>query len=622
MDWVNTMKKKLLSILLLIGLACGSFIGCEAGEIESVRDSSFSGGGQSSGGGCAETHTDKNNDGACDVCRQSVTVTFDFFGLNDLHGKFDDTAAQSGVDELSTFVKQTRQNNENTVLLSSGDMWQGSPESNITKGVIMTEWMNEMDFSSMTMGNHEYDWGVEYIQENEDIAEFPFLGINIFNSVTHERVSYCQPSTVVEKSGVQIGIIGAIGDCLSSISGDVGGGMYFKTGQELTALVKDEAIRLRESGVDYIIYSAHADYAEYDASLSDGYVDLVFEGHSHQTYAKQDRYGVYHLQNGGDNSGISHASVTINYANDTSVVHTAKVVYPNEYESLEGDPVVDTLMNKYAEQIAIASRVLGQNGRARNGAEILTTCAQLYYEAGVEKWGTQYDVVVGGGFMSVRAPYTLYAGTVIYGDLMNLLPFDNQLVLCSISGANLKKNFLETTNSRYYVYRGAYYETIKNDIRDTATYYVVTDTYSSTYAPNNLTEIERYDENTFARDLYASYIEEGNLALDLSKVTVTSVEDIFALGATLAPNVTTTESYFVRGEIISFTGDLKYGNMTIRDENGDELYIYGTYDANGNRYGAMSNPPQVGDTVLLEGGIQNYQGTKVEIVDAIIWSVE
>ena len=91
----------------------------------------------------------------------------------------------------------------------------------------MDDWMSEMDFVGMTLGNHEYDWGEEYIQQNLALAEFPFLAINIYDSDTNNLVEYCQPSVMVEKNGIQIGIIGAIGNYYSSISGEQSGGFYF-----------------------------------------------------------------------------------------------------------------------------------------------------------------------------------------------------------------------------------------------------------------------------------------------------------------------------------------------------------------------------------------------------------
>ena len=581
-----------------------------------------------------DEHTDENNDERCDDCGISVVETVDIFNINDLHGKFADSDSQPGVDELSTYLKEAKATNENTIFLSSGDMWQGSSESNFTKGLIVTEWMSEMGFSSMALGNHEYDWGEEYIENNAAIANFPFLALNIYDSATNQLVDYCQSSILIEKGEVNIGIIGAIGDCYSSISGDKVQDIYFKTGNALTNLVKTEAESLRAQGADLIIYTLHAGYGEstsgsisdsslksyYDIALSD-YVDIVFEGHTHQRYVLKDSKGVYHMQDGGDNDGISHAQIKVNFANESATVENAEFVSTSVYSGMASDPIVSDLLAKYNDEIVKAGRVLGNNDKVRNSNEILSKVAELYYEAGMERWGDDYDIVLGGGFMSARSPYNIYAGEVIYGDLMSVLPFDNQLVLCEISGEKLRTQFFETTNSRYYISYGDYGTTVKNNVNANATYYVVTDTYSSQYAPNGMTEIARYDETTFARDLLAKFIEEGGWGAPAGPITLTSIPDALAIGQGLANNAETAVAYYIRGEIISINGSF-YGNMTIQDEMGNTLYIYGTWDKTGStRYGNMSNPPQVGDTVVLVGAIKNYNGT-IEMIDGRFYSVE
>ena len=154
--------------------------------------------------GCA--HVDEHNDGRCDLCNEIVIVAVDLYSINDLHGKVADGDTHPGVDELTTYLERERELNDHVVLLSDGDMWQGSAESNLTKGLLVTDWMNEMDFASMTLGNHEYDWGEEPILTNDVQAEFPFLAINIYDRETNTQVDYCQSSIVVERGGVQIGI--------------------------------------------------------------------------------------------------------------------------------------------------------------------------------------------------------------------------------------------------------------------------------------------------------------------------------------------------------------------------------------------------------------------------------
>jgi 2',3'-cyclic-nucleotide 2'-phosphodiesterase (5'-nucleotidase family) len=334
----------------------------------------------------------------------------------------------------------------------------------------------------------------------------------------------------VDKEGVQIGIIGAIGDCYSSIAVDKCDEVYFKTGSQLTSLVKAEANRLRQQGADFIVYLIHDGYDKsnygslasatssqlssyYDVSLSDGFVDLVFEGHTHQGYLLKDEHGVYHLQNRGDNKGgVSHAAVSINAVTGTAQVQKAELVNNSQYQNLPDDPLIDQLLKKYESEIAPANKVLGTNSRVRNSTELCQIMANLYYQLGENTWGNEYKIVLGGGFLNTRSPYKLFAGDVTYADLQSVFPFDNQLVLCSISGTNLKSKFINTSNDSYYIAYGSYGNSIKNNIQNNATYYVVVDTYTADYAPNRLTVVKRFDETTFGRDLMADYIAAGGLS--------------------------------------------------------------------------------------------------------------
>lgn len=484
-------------------------------------------GGSTSKNNATCSHRDANNDEVCDVCHSSVVVLFDFYAINDLHGKLADTDSNIGVDELTTYLKAAQKTDDNAILLSTGDMWQGSSESNMTKGKILVDWMNELGFAAMSLGNHEFDWGEEYIAENAKLAEFPFLAINIYDRTTNALVDFCKASVMVEGDGIQVGIIGAIGDCYSSIAVDKCDEVYFKTGSELTGLVKKEAERLRAQGADVIVYLLHDGYGQsssgnltssqmssyYDTSLSNGYVDLVFEGHTHQGYRILDEHGVVHLQNRGDNKGgISHAEIAVNAITGATDVRVAELVSTYVYQDLDDDPIVERLLETYKELIDPANRVLGYNNRYRNSSELMQLIARLYYEVGEKTWGDKYDIVLGGGFMSARSPYNLYTGEVTYANLQSIFPFDNQLTLCSIKGRYLRSKFLETSNDRYYIHCGDYGESIRNNIDPNATYYLITDSYSAYYKANQLTVIAEYDPTVFARDLLAEYIEQGGLA--------------------------------------------------------------------------------------------------------------
>jgi len=474
------------------------------------------------------THADTDDNGICDRCSVSVIVTVDFYAINDLHGKIVDGDNHPGVDELTTYLKAAHIADEHVVLLSTGDMWQGSSESNLTSGLLTTEWMNDLDFAAMALGNHEFDWGEGPIETNHALAEFPFLAINVYEHATNKLAPYCQGSVMIETGNVQIGIIGAIGDCYSSISSDKTQDVYFLVGDQLTELVKAESQNLRQQGADFIVYLLHDGLGKsysalskvqssqlasyYDTELSDGYVDLVFEGHTHQSYLISDVYGVYHLQNKGENrGGISHAEVLINSITGTVNVHKAGLIGSDVYHDFADDPIIEDLLDKYDEQIAPSREILGSNSYKRSSNQLKQLVADLYYQTGIAQWGDAYDIALGGGYMSVRSPYDLNAGQVTYGQLQMLLPFDNSIVLCSIKGSDLKNKFFESNNSNYFIAYGQYGTELKNNIDPNATYYIVTDTYTSQYAPNRLTEVARLDDITFARDLVAQYIRDGGL---------------------------------------------------------------------------------------------------------------
>ena len=596
------------------------------------------------------THTDGDDNGYCDECGTEIIIIVDLYAINDLHGKFCDTDGQPGVDELATYLKRARENDDYSIFLSSGDMWQGSAESNLTSGVIMTEWMNALGFASMTLGNHEFDWGEDFIRDNLKSADFPFLAINVYNKDTNERADYCTPSVTVDLGVIQVGIIGAIGDCYSSISSDMVEDVYFKTGTELASLVKSESEKLKSEGADLIVYSLHDGYSRSNSEATDvnasslasyyqsslaPYVDVIFEGHSHKSYILRDSYGDYHLQGGGENRGISHVEIAVSHNGETEV-RLAEIVSSYDYRDLEDDDETEALEDKYADVIDMAYKPLGNVNRTYGSGELSSLMAELYLEAALERWGDEYNIVLGGGYINTRSPYDLERGTRCYADALSLFPFNNRLVLCSVKGDKLTQKFLN--NSSYYVHLSEYGESIRGSVNSSSTYYIIVDTYTQLYRQNGLTPIEYYDDSTYARDLLAAAIEEGRLGSPIGdgtdtdtdggggthgNYTPTEISELLTVGASLKANEASTDCYYVKGKIID-TPNSKYGNLTLEDDKGNRIYVYGLYDEAGNRYDKMSNKPSLGDEITVYAPLYYYVNandpseSKLELKDAVL----
>ncbi len=629
------MKKiiSMLVVILLLAASAMSLVAC-TGTNPGITDNTGGGtGGNGAGDNGTCSHRDDDNNGSCDDCSASVIVIFNLFGINDLHGKLSDSDSQPGVDEMTTYLMNARAENPNTVIFSSGDMWQGTAESGLTYGKIMTEWMNYLDFEFMTIGNHEFDWGGEHISENLELAEFPFLAINIYDSETNEQADFCQSSVIVDLGEVQIGFIGAIGDCYSSISSDMSAGYYFKTGNQLTQLIKNESDALRTQGADFIVLSLHSDSEDYDSSLSSGgYIDIVFEGHTHQRYVEKDSWGIYHLQGGGDNrNGLSCAVVSYNFVSGSHTVTAAKTVYHSEMASSEPSDIVDELWNEYSEQTSKVNQILGNNREYLDANSLRVLISELYASLATTEW-SEYDVVLGGGYLSCRSPGYLSSGSVTYGDLYMLFPFNNRLALCSLSGQTLLNRYVNNTS--YFMTYTEYGLSVKDNIDPDATYYIIADSYNYNYAPNRLTVVEYYDEGVYARDLMAEYIKEGGLgdntqgggAEALVPDRYYTFAELTEYGKTLSDNADTgDDKYYSSGTVVEIQ-NMTYGNMLLSDGEGNTFFVFGLYSEDGaTRFDAMENPPRVGDTVTLYGKIKkyvSYQGTvTVEFVSARLISV-
>ena len=631
----ENIMKKWLSILALSAVftlaGCGGSAGASSPDDPSSNQQSSSL--DSSEIDPNHTHANQNGDAFCDGCGAAILTTLDVFSINDLHGKFADTDQNCGVDEMTTFLRNQQQTNPNTVLLSAGDMWQGSPESNLTYGNIITDWMNDLGFAAMTLGNHEYDWGEEYISQNADLADFPILGINVFDPDTNEREEYAAPSVLIERSGVKIGIIGAIGDCMSSIAPDKTTDVYFKTDEQLTELVKAESTSLRAQGADVIIYSLHDSSSSggsyYDEELSNGYVDLVFEGHSHSEVHRKDKYGVWHLQAGGDNgTGLSHAEIKIDIISGAINVAKTQIFTHSTYLHLSDDPIVNELMEKYADQISKMNEVLGMNDSYRNSDALASYAAEAMFNVGYAHWNSDArytgKIVLGGGFLNVRSPYKLEAGKVTYGDIYPLFPFDNLLVLCKVDGSRLNRQFINSSN--YVCFYGEDGQQIKNNVQSNETYYVIVDTYCANYNFQGmgwLEIVEYYEDNFYTRDALAQFIKDGGMSA-MSADKTSTIPELLDIGAQLPENAETTQKYRTVGKIVEIES-ATYGNAYIEDEDGNRIYVYGMYDLDGKRYGAMTNQPKAGDVITVEGVIKNFvnsYGQKIEFVNATVLEIQ
>jgi 5'-nucleotidase len=131
---------------------------------------------------------------------------------NDVHSRIEPfssgrTVGLGGAARRSALIKQIRSVEKHVVLLDAGDIFQGTPYFNFFKGELEFKLMNEMGYDAATIGNHDFDAGMEALKKQLVGAKFPMLNAN-YTLTDTPLEGYTKPYHIIQKGDVKIGILG------------------------------------------------------------------------------------------------------------------------------------------------------------------------------------------------------------------------------------------------------------------------------------------------------------------------------------------------------------------------------------------------------------------------------
>ncbi|UYZ63243.1 bifunctional metallophosphatase/5'-nucleotidase [Hymenobacter weizhouensis] len=216
---------------------------------------------------------------------------------NDMHSRiepFPGNAAQwaglGGMARRAALVEQVRRQEANVLLLDSGDIWQGTPYFNFFQGELEFKLMTQMGYDASTLGNHDFDNGLEGLQKQLPHAGFPFLIAN-YDFTGTLLAGRFQPYQVFEKQGLRIGVFG-LGIELAGLVADKNFGAT--TYLDPVATAKEIVAKLRgPERCDLVVCLSHLGYKYESAKIDDrklaaqvGGIDLILGGHTH-TFLEQ-----------------------------------------------------------------------------------------------------------------------------------------------------------------------------------------------------------------------------------------------------------------------------------------------------------------------------------------------
>jgi 5'-nucleotidase len=212
---------------------------------------------------------------------------------NDMHSHIEpfgpgngQLSGQGGMARRAALVKQLRKDNANVLLLDAGDVFQGTPYFNQFKGRLEYKLMSMMGYDAATLGNHDFDNGVEGLLAAMEEATFPFVNCNFDMKGAPALAKRVQPWLVRDLPGIRVGITGVCLPFSGLVSPKNHAGVLW---MDPVACLKPVVKHLREvEKVDLVVLLSHLGYDMKGEGLDDltlprlvPGLDAIIGGHSH-----------------------------------------------------------------------------------------------------------------------------------------------------------------------------------------------------------------------------------------------------------------------------------------------------------------------------------------------------
>ncbi|WP_257348156.1 5'-nucleotidase C-terminal domain-containing protein [Pseudalkalibacillus decolorationis] len=403
----------------------------------------------------------------------SDNIKVQLLGVNDLHGKVDVTGTVDGVkygrmDYLAAYLNEREATNPNTLTVHSGDMvGASSPVSALLQDEPTVEMMEAMGFDVGTLGNHEFDEGVDEMlrlieggdhpegTENYDGINFPMVAANVEYKDTSELV--LDPYTILEVGGTKVGFIGIVTTETPSMV--IPDGIQNIRFTDEAEAVNKYVTELREQGVEAIVVLAHepgtqsgdtatGEVADLATNINDA-VDVIFAAHNHvKVNAVVDNKLIVQAWEYG--KAFADVDLEIDPATNDIVKKSAEVVDVVQ-SGITPDAEITAILDKYLEMVGPKlNEVVGEaaisleGGYATKGLYGDNALGNLIAEG--MRWEMEADFALmnGGGIRD-----DLDAGPITWGELYNIQPFGNMLVKLDVTGDDLRKVLNTQFNPKY-----------------------------------------------------------------------------------------------------------------------------------------------------------------------------
>lgn len=383
--------------------------------------------------------------------KQDLIVLF----TSDVHCGVNSGWTYSGVDVIRNNLKAA---GNHVILVDNGDSIQGEPLGTMTSGAADIELMNKLGYDIATLGNHEFDYGMDRFFELAEMAEFPYISCN-FN-LKGELV--LDPYVIEEFDGVKVAFVGvSTPKTLTSSTpkffmdenGDfVYGFFQSDDGQLFYSKVQEAVDAARAEGAVYVIAMAHLGdeteaepYTYADLLSNTNGIDILLDGHSHDLnqvkMLNKDGDEVLRSGCGTKLEGVGYAKIATDGSMSTGVYRWVNSVNARDLLGLES-PMNEAYVEATAELNAALEEVVATTLYDLNIKDPETDtrivrnqetaigdlCADAYRFVS----GADIGFVNGGGIRT-----SIKQGDITRNDILTVHPFGNMLCVCEATGQEI-----------------------------------------------------------------------------------------------------------------------------------------------------------------------------------------
>ena len=391
-------------------------------------------------------------------------VQITILGTTDLHGNIDpidyytNKPDNRGLAKVATLIKRIRKETSNVLLIDSGDTIQGSPlesfhgrKNNAPPDPMMLV-MNSLNYDAMTVGNHEYNFGLKVLEKARGEAKFPWLSANTYEQ--GKQQTHYKPYIVKEVAGVKIGILGLTTPGIPNWDNPPNyAGLEF---HEPVAEARKWVPVLRDQEkVDVVVIAMHMGLEEdlRTGEVTPGQVpheneaiaianevpgvDVIFMGHTHRDVPSVYINGVLLTQANHWGRHLARADLYLQKAGTGWRMYAKSARTIPTDDRVEPDPEVVKIAEPYdRETQSWLAREIGQS------AEELTATDARFRDTAILDLVQKVQLDAGKADVSMVASFNPAAriakGPVSVRDIAGLYVYENTLVVLEVTGQQLK----------------------------------------------------------------------------------------------------------------------------------------------------------------------------------------